>query len=97
MNCLDCATRCQQARPAVAVCQGCGAAICLEHTWVNHRAGHPPGMAGPARAASRVLRCEFCGTRTNNQTAAAAAVGSRLAPGADLGCLRGTGSSPDPS
>lgn len=62
MSCLECAAAGHREVPSVGVCRDCGAAVCLAHARIGHRAGHPAGMAGPAQSVSRELVCAFCAT-----------------------------------
>ena len=47
MNCFDCALD-GAVTPAVAVCDDCGAGVCIEHAVVRQRRSHPDGAAEPA-------------------------------------------------
>ena len=63
MNCYDCATQDRLARPAVAVCHDCGAAVCDTHTVA--RTHHLTRIATIMREEAveppaRVLRCTTC-------------------------------------
>jgi hypothetical protein len=63
MNCYDCITQHHLARPAVAVCHDCGAAVCDTHAVA--RAHHLTRIATILREetvepAARVLRCTTC-------------------------------------
>jgi hypothetical protein len=62
MSCLECAAADNREVPAVGVCRDCGAAMCLAHARIGHRAGHPAGTAGPAQSVSRELVRAFCAT-----------------------------------
>lgn len=63
MNCLDCSRDLDAVRPAVAVCFGCGGAVCNAHAAISY-AKHPVGPgSGQSRAsgvASRTVRCIVC-------------------------------------
>jgi hypothetical protein len=78
MNCFDCAAR-GQATEVVAVCAGCGAAVCFEHAHVTARwltttmtllrvvAVEPP---------ARTIRCGICqAAHDANPTASHATAG----------------------
>ena len=63
MNCYDCATQDHLARPAVAVCHDCGAAVCDAHAAA--RSHHLTRIGTILREeevepAGRVLRCTTC-------------------------------------
>ena len=63
MNCYDCATQDRLARPAVAVCHDCGAAVCDAHAVA--RAHHLTRIGIILREedvepAARVVRCTTC-------------------------------------
>jgi hypothetical protein len=70
MNCFDCAAHGEVAT-AVAICAGCGAALCLDHAHVNPRwltrtaAINRTVVVDPP---ARVVRCRVC---TQAQDAAA--------------------------
>jgi hypothetical protein len=63
VNCFDCSTQDHLARPAVAVCHDCGAAVCETHAIA--RAYHLIRLSTilreePVEPAARVLRCTTC-------------------------------------
>ncbi len=62
MNCFDCAAR-GNAVTAVAVCVGCGAAVCADHAhltprWLTRTAAINRTLVVPTPA--RALRCGVC-------------------------------------
>lgn len=63
MNCLDCLDGEQLAAPAVAVCTGCGAAICRDHLVLSQRRRVRIGTMGrqePVDPPTRTARCRLC-------------------------------------
>lgn len=73
--------------PALAVCRGCGAAVCLEHTGVSYVAGHPAGMVGPAQSMTRQLWCPFCSAGRSGTRSATKPGELAAQPCADPSCL----------
>jgi hypothetical protein len=66
VNCYDCAIQDRLARPAVAVCHDCGAAVCDAHAVA--RAHHLTRIGIILREeqvepAARIVRCTTCDTR----------------------------------
>ncbi|MET9817235.1 MULTISPECIES: DUF2180 family protein [unclassified Streptomyces] len=64
MHCLECSTD-NTERPAVAVCQGCGAGVCAHHAHTvrrTERTGPPLGPAGTRQA--RTVLCPACAAAT---------------------------------
>ena len=62
MNCYDCAAVGDQ-RTAVAVCQDCGAAVCVEHAVrTQHWLTRTQAIMRVERVepATRLIRCEAC-------------------------------------
>lgn len=65
MNCLDCMTE-SRVQAAVAVCTGCGAAVCRDHAKVREHTltRTVPGGMGlmtvPTTPAARLVRCLQC-------------------------------------
>ncbi|MFI1092105.1 DUF2180 family protein [Streptomyces sp. NPDC020917] len=61
MNCFDCATS-DLATPAVAVCSGCGAAMCAEHATASPRSVQRPNGLGqsPMSRSARQIHCPTC-------------------------------------
>lgn len=90
MHCLDCAALDRRVEPAVAVCQVCGAGTCLDHAWVDHRAGRHAGMAGPAQPPTRRLRCGFCAAGDPHAARADEPGALAVRPCGDPRCLCGT-------
>jgi hypothetical protein len=68
VNCLDCVTDFRLQIAAVAVCTGCGAAVCGEHAQVREQTLTrlvPGGMAAmtvPVTPPARLVRCLRCDT-----------------------------------
>lgn len=62
MNCLDCATD-RHDRPAVAVCHGCGAGVCIDHLEQHERILTRSAAINrqvPIEPAARTIRCHVC-------------------------------------
>ena len=62
MNCLDCASH-DRASPAVGVCHGCGAGVCLDHAIARDRYLTriiPISMEVEVEPPARILRCAVC-------------------------------------
>jgi hypothetical protein len=62
VNCYDCALN-TQAREAVAVCIGCGAAVCLDHShteavWLTRT--EAINRVVPVEPPARAVRCTVC-------------------------------------
>ena len=61
MNCFDCDAN-GLATPAVAVCNGCGAAMCTDHSTASPRSVQRPnglGQSSTGRSA-RQMQCVTC-------------------------------------
>jgi hypothetical protein len=70
MNCLDCAQLGSSPEPAVAVCTGCGAAICLSHVVVRERVLTQTAVINrevPVDPPARVVRCTTCDAAVSAQ------------------------------
>ncbi|MBC3843307.1 DUF2180 family protein [Streptacidiphilus sp. 4-A2] len=61
MNCYDCDTLKGIDRSAVAICLGCGAALCAEHTCTTPRTVHRVNGTGVATLPLAARR-HLCGT-----------------------------------
>lgn len=59
MHCFDCATT-DTPRDAVAICSGCGAAACLDHTHEITTEARFQTIGNPTVHAVRRLRCREC-------------------------------------
>jgi hypothetical protein len=63
VNCLDCSRDLDTQRPAVAVCSGCGGAICDAHSLISYArrpVGPGSGQSRMTSAQSRTIRCLVC-------------------------------------
>jgi hypothetical protein len=62
VNCLDCAAEAGAARPAVAVCVHCGAAVCRPHAHVTTASpvDLSPLLAASTAPLSRRVHCLTC-------------------------------------
>jgi hypothetical protein len=63
VNCLDCSRDLDAERPAVAVCSGCGGAICHAHSSISYAkrpVGPGSGQTRMTSARSRTIRCLVC-------------------------------------
>lgn len=75
MNCLDCATEFRLQVAAVAVCTGCGAAVCgdhakvREHTLTQKVLGAMALMTVPVDPPTRRVRCLSCDAAHRNGNA----------------------------
>lgn len=61
MNCFDCDAN-GLASPAVAVCNGCGAAMCSEHSMSSPRSVKRPNGLGQSSSGrtARQMHCAAC-------------------------------------
>jgi hypothetical protein len=63
MNCYDCIAQDRIARPAVAVCHDCGAAVCDQHAIAREHYLTRTAVilrVEPVEPAARILRCTTC-------------------------------------
>jgi hypothetical protein len=63
VNCLDCSRDLDAERPAVAVCSGCGGAICNAHSSISYTKrpiGPGGGQSRMTGMRSRTIRCLVC-------------------------------------
>ena len=75
MNCLDCLDDEQLAAPAVAVCTGCGAAVCRTNLVLSQRRVVRIGAMGrqePVDPPTRTARCRLCQAAEHGTTTLAA-------------------------
>ncbi|ACZ31791.1 hypothetical protein Xcel_2777 [Xylanimonas cellulosilytica DSM 15894] len=81
MRCFDCASETAMVAEAAAVCAGCGAGLCVEHTLQGHEAEPVMTVGNPSvrRLPGRRLFCQAC---------AGAYVVERAAAGAALAAAR---------
>jgi hypothetical protein len=63
VNCLDCSRDLDAQRPALAVCSGCGGAICDAHSLISYSkrpVGPGSGQSRMTSVQSRIIRCLVC-------------------------------------
>ncbi|HWV79266.1 MAG TPA: DUF2180 family protein [Isoptericola sp.] len=60
MQCYECGTTTRTARPALAVCDECGAATCADHTHESRTQVRSSTLGNPVVRTARRLRCSEC-------------------------------------